>query len=449
MERTIDMTSGNPVRQILNLAFPLILTNIGQQFYMIADAAIVGRGVGVKALAAVGSADWIYWLILWTIMGFTQGCSVYISRYFGDKNYSEMNKTIAMSTLLCGVVGCILTVAGIISARPLLLVLETPEDIISSSAIYLITLISGTLIVTAYNFSAAILRAFGDGKTPLVAMIIAAIVNIGLDLIFVMIFKWGVFGAAFASVLAQLLSFVYCFVQIRKISCVKLKTDMWLPAWYMIKKLVALSFPIALQYIIIAVGGIILQSTINMQGSIFVAGYTAVNKLYGLLESTAISLGIAFSTFFAQNFGAGNIERAKSGVKVAIALSVVASVIITLVVFVAGKSMLLLFLDVSEDGGMQALDIAWRYLYIMAVFLVGLYLIHVYRNILQSMGVSVWSMLSGLAEFFARVFLGKVVITWIGVDTLFYIEPAAWFAAAFAVMIPYYVFRNKYFERKN
>ena len=183
MERTTDMTTGSPSKHIIKLAIPLILTNLGQQFYMIADGAIVGRGVGVKALAAVGAADWIYWMVLWTVLGFAQGTSIYVSRYFGDKDYNKLSRTIAMSAILGTVVGLVLTVVGVITAKPLLMLLDTPQDIIKSSVIYLTTLVSGTLVVAAYNISAAILRAFGDGKTPLIAMIIAAILNIGLDLV--------------------------------------------------------------------------------------------------------------------------------------------------------------------------------------------------------------------------------------------------------------------------
>lgn len=437
--RTKDMTTGNPARLILGFSIPLIITNMGQQLYMMVDAAIVGRGVGVKALAAVGSADWIYWLILWSVIGLTQGFSTFISRHFGDKNYHDMNKTIAMSAVLCMVAGAICTIAGLVSANSVLLLLETPEDIIGGATVYLITMISGTMIVTAYNMASSILRAFGDGKSPLVAMIIAALLNVGLDLLFVIVFSWGIFGAAFASVLSQMVSFIYCFNQIKKISFVKIPRKLWKLDFALIKKLLLFSVPLSLQYMVIALGGIILQSTINLQGSIFVAGYTAVNKLYGLLECTAISLGTAFSTFFSQNFGAGKKERVRQGVKIGIKLCVIASVIIGVFVFVSKEYLLKLFLDVSEEGGREAIKIGCRYLILMSVCMPILYIIYVYRNILQSAGISLWSLISGIAEFAVRVIMGKVIILWAGVNTLYYIEPAAWVAALAFVMVPYYI----------
>ena len=172
MSKTVDMTGGNPTKHILTFALPLIVTNIGQQLYMIADAAIVGRGVGVQALAAVGATDWCYWLVMWTVTVLTQGFSTFVSRYFGEKNYPTMNKTIAMSVVLCAGMALVLTVGGLAASKPLLRLLNTPEDIFDGAALYLMTMISGTVIVTAYNMSASILRALGDGRTPMIAMVI-------------------------------------------------------------------------------------------------------------------------------------------------------------------------------------------------------------------------------------------------------------------------------------
>ncbi len=444
MSRTKDMTTGSSLKLILGFALPLILTNLGQQFYLLVDASIVGRGIGVKALASVGAADWSYWLVLWTIAGFTQGASIFVSRYFGEKNYKQLNKTIAMATILCSIIGVLLTVFGILLVNPVLDVLKTPHDIIGGARVYLITMISGTMIVMAYNLTASILRAFGDGKSPLIAMIISAVLNIFLDLLFVLKFKWGIFGAAFASVLSQLVSFVYCYIQIKKIDVVNFTKDCWRFNFHIIKDLTGLSLPLAVQYMIIALGGIILQSTINMQGSIFVAGYTAVNKLYGLLESSALSLGVAFSTFFSQNYGAGNKQRVRHGINVGIMLCISASVIVGLFVYAFGDNLLEFFIDANEAGGFEALEVAWNYLRYMLICLAILYLIYVYKNALQSVGVSRWSMISGISELVCRVTMGKILIHSFGVKTLYFIEPAAWVCALVFVMIPYYLIRNDY-----
>ena len=443
MKRVTNMTEGSAAKLILSFAFPLILTNVGQQLYMIVDASVLGRGVGVKALAAVGSTDWSYWMILWTITGLTQGFSTFVSRYFGEQNYRKMNRAIAMSTLLCIVVGAFLTIVGLLSARPLLLLLKTPADILDGAAVYLLTMIAGTLIVMAYNMAASILRAFGDGRSPLLAMLIAAFLNVGLDLLFVLAFHWGIFGAAIASVTAQLVSFLYCLGQIKKIEYVQIRKEDWKPESGMLRELLVFGLPIAFQYIVIAVSGMVLQSTINKQGSIFVAGYTACNKLYGLLESTAISLGFAFSTFFAQNYGAGNKKRVRDGVKTGLKISTAMAACVTGLMIFIGKYLLQMFINTGENEGPKALQIAWYYLIVMSVCLIILYLIHVYRNALQAMGNSFWSMISGFAECGVRIVMAKVIVFWLGNEILFYIEPAAWLGALLFIMLPYYSFQKK------
>ena len=443
MQRTTDMTTGNPVKLILRFAFPLILANLGQQLYMIVDAAIVGRGVGVKALASVGAADWIYWLILWTVIGFSQGFSVFVSKSFGEKNYAEMNKNIAMSSVLCVFLGILLTFAGLVVAPMLLDILDTPQDIVGGARVYLTTMLSGTLIVTAYNMASSILRALGDGRSPLIAMGIAALLNVGLDLLFVFVFEWGIFGAALASVLAQLFSFVYCAFRIVKVDCIHLSKSAFELDFPLMKKLLVFGIPMAFQYIVIALGGIILQSTVNLQGSIFVAGFTAVNKLYGLLESTAISLGIAFSTFFAQNFGAENYKRVRNGLNTGIVMLVGASAIVTFIVLLFTEPLLKIFLDTTTPEGPEALKIGIKYLLVITIPLSVLYLLHLYKNALQSLGIASWSVVSGFGEFFMRVVMSKIVVLYLGTEVLFYVEPFAWLGGLVFVFVPYYILRNK------
>lgn len=443
MSNIKNMTAGNPLKLILTFAFPLILTNIGQQFYMIADSSIVGRGVGVKALASVGAADWIYWLILWSVIGITQGFATYVSRYFGEGDYRTMNKVIVHSIVLSALTGICFTTAGILATKPLLVVLKTPSDIMSGTMVYLYTMISGTLVVTAYNMAASILRAFGNSRAPLIAMIIAALTNIGLDLLFVLVFKWGIFGAAIASIIAQAVSFVYCIFQIRKIECVKIVKEDFKIDFIMSKDLLFLGFPLAVQNMLISVSGIVLQSTVNLQGSIFVAGYTATNKLYGLLECSAISLGLAANTYFSQNYGAKKFERVKKGVVTATKISEVMAIIVSVLMLTTGRYLLQLFIDQTEAGGIDALNVAHSYLTVMLFFLVILYPIHVYRNALLAIGNSYWAMISGVAECVIRVFMAKVVISMVGIEALYFTEPVAWVGAFVFIVFPYYFYQKK------
>jgi len=308
---------------------------------------------------------------------------------------------------------------------------------------YLKTMISGTLVVTAYNLAGSILRALGDGRSPLIAMIISALLNIGLDMLFVFVFHWGIFGAALASVLSQLVSFLYCLAVLRRIDCISIIGKTFKPDYKMIKSMLLFGIPLALQSIVIALGGIVLQSSINLQGSTFIAGYTATNKVYGLLESSAISLGLACSTFFAQNYGAKNYDRVKKGVVTASKIVVIMAIVVMALTLIARPYMLRLFLDISEPGGPEALAIGVRYLTIMVFFLIILYLIHVFRNVLQAMEISFWSMISGFAELAARVFMAKVGLYLMGSDALFISEPMAWIGALLTTMIPYFYYKNK------
>lgn len=443
MDRTRDMTVGSPVKHILGFALPLIVTNIGQQLYYIADASIVGRGLGVKALAAVGSTDWVTWLILWSMIGLCQGFSTFVSRAFGEKDYAAMNRAIAVAARLCLVIGLLVTLAGLACARPLLRLLETPEELFSGACAYLMIITAGTPVVAAYNMSASILRALGDSKTPLTAMVIAAVLNIGLDILFIFGFDRGVEGAAIASVLAQCVAFGYCFFRLGKTRSVSFDREAFFHSGRLGRDMLLFGIPIACQYIIIGLSGIIVQSGVNLQGSAFIAGYTAPNKLYGLMESSAISLGLACSTFLAQNYGAGEKLRVKRGVRASALIALLLSAAVGLTVLLCRRPLILLFLDAAEAGTAEAMEVAVYYLSIMALSLPILYMIQVYRNTLQAMEISVWSMVSGIAECVLRALMAKLVIFYIGTDALFLAEPVSWLGGMLSVMLPYYLWYKR------
>lgn len=432
---------------MLGFAIPIIFTNLGQQLYMIVDAAIVGRGVGMNALAAVGCTDWTYWVILWSVSVMTQGFATFVSRYFGKQDYKMMNKAITMSAVLSLIIAIFFTVIGLIFAKPILCLLDTPPHILDDAVMYLSTMISGTVIVTGYNLAAAVLRAFGDGKSPLSAMVIAALLNIILDLIFVMVFRLGVFGAAIASLISQAVALLFCVTKIYRINCVKLDRKAWMLDFKLLWQLLIFGLPLAVQYIVINVGGMIIQSTVNLQGSEFIAGYTAVSKLYGILESSAIALGASFTTFASQNFGAGNHKRVRRGLKDAFVLAVAASLVIMAFVIPTRNILLQLFIDIGEEGAVEALAVGSRYLINMALCLPILYLVYVYRSNFQSIGDSFWSMISGFGESAVRILMAKLIIVYLGGGVLFFIEPFSWLAALLFVMVPYYFCRRKLLGR--
>lgn len=430
MSRVKDMTSGKPAKLLLLFSFPLILGNLGQQLYMIVDAIIVGQGVGVEGLAAVGATDWTYWLVLWVIQGTTQGFGILIAQYFGEGSREKMRKAIAMSIGLCAGTGVLLTGICLLIARPMLRLLQTPENIFNGASAYLLTMFAGILIVMAYNMAASVLRALGDGRTPLIAIVMAAVTNIALDLLFVFGFHWGVVGAAAATVIAQFIAFLYCFTVLRRMELVKLQRKDWHVDRMMIKRLFSLALPLVLQSILIAAGGMVLQSAINRQGFLFLAGFTATNKVYGLLESSAISLGYAMTTYVAQNYGAGLQQRIRQGVKSGVGIAVLFSVGVTILMILGGKPILSLFIDTSSSNAPKVLEIAYQYLFIMSCLLCALYLLYVFRSTLQGMGNTIIPMLSGLMEFLARVCAALIGARIWGETVLFFAEPGAWIAAA-------------------
>lgn len=428
------MTEGSPAKLILSFSLPLMAANLGQQLYMIVDTMIVGKGVGVEALASVGATDWSYWLALWVIQAMTQGFAISISQHFGEGNQSRIKKTVAMSIWLCLGIGVVLTVSGLVFARFLLRILQTPDPIFQGALSYLMILYAGILVVMAYNMAAAILRSLGDGKTPLIAIVIAAITNILLDLLFVLVFRWGVAGAAFATVLAQLLAFIYCLLVMRKIDLLKMERKDWKPESSIIKRQCGLGIPLALQHVLIAIGGMILQSSINRHGFVFIAGFTATNKIYGLLESSAISLGYAVTTYTAQNYGAGLYDRIRNGLKSSVLIAAAMSVCVSAAMIAGGRAVLGLFIDSTSSSAAEVLEISYHYLFIMSCLLSSLYLLYAFRNTLQGLGNTVAPFLSGVMEFFARVSVAVYFSRLWGTEAIFFAEPCAWAAATLVLV---------------
>ena len=439
MAATKDMTTGNPTRLLFGFSLPLMLGNIFQQLYTIVDTIIVGQGVGMPALAAVGAADWLNWLFLWMAAGMTQGFSILFAQYYGGKDDKLLHKSIGNAVLITIGAAAALTVIGEFAAAPLLALLKTPEDIVAGSLTYLRVMIGGLAIIMFYNLEASLLRALGDGRSPLIAMVIASCTNIGLDLLFVMEFHLGIAGAAAATLIAQGISCIYCFVVLSRISFLKLKRQDFTADTSLINKLLRLGLPVMFQDAIISVGGMVLQSVINGFGVLFVAGFTATNKLYGILETAAISYGYAISTFVAQNIGAGNYSRIKAGMRKGIVMAFSTSVLISVLMFLFGKNILSLFISAEEVQAEQVLQIAHHYLMIMSIFLLILYALHTYRSALQGMGDTVVPMISGMVEFVMRVSAAVFLPRFMGQEGVFYAEILAWAGACVLLITVYYI----------
>ncbi len=429
MSSVRNMTSGPPGRLILTFALPLMLGNLFQQFYTIADAAIVGQVLGVEAIAAVGAGEWFIWMMLGMIQGFTQGFAIQMAHEFGAGNTGRLRNVIFNSAVLSAVCALILLVTGQLAAKAVLDLLYTPETILADSMTYLRTMFLGIPVMMAYNLFAAILRSLGDGRTPLYAMICACIINIGLDLLFVPVLQMGVSGAAIATVLAQLCSGLFCIVKILQIELLKFqREDLRLSASLQLR-LMKLGAPMAFQNAVISVGGMIVQSVINGFGVIFIAGFTATNKLYGMLEVAATSYGFAMTTYTGQNLGAGRMDRIRQGYRNALFIALITSLVIAAVMIFAGKWILLCFINGDPRTTADTLAVAYHYLFIMSVCLPVLYYLHVTRSCIQGLGNTILPMISGVAEFCMRTTAALALPLLMGQNGIFYAEIAAWTGA--------------------
>ena len=424
-----NMTEGSPSKLIITFALPLMVGNIFQQLYTVIDTMVVGRALGVSALAALGATDWLNWLFSGLVQGFAQGFSILMAQEFGSGNYKRLRKVIFNSLILSVICSLLILVISQACAHPILTLLHTPDDIMDNSLLYLRIIFLGMPVIMAYNLSASILRSLGDSKTPLHAMIAASITNIVLDLIFVLIFHWGIAGAAIATLLAQLLSSVYCFYFIRRIEILKTAKEELMMEKAICGKLLLLSSPIAFQNTVIFIGGMIVQSVVNSFGVLFIAGFTATNKLYGILESAATSYGYSMSTYAGQNLGAGNIKRIRKGVRSAMLIALATSFTISFIMLLLGRYILTWFLSGDPAQIEAALEIAYHYLAIMSLFLSTLYLLYIIRSTLQGTGDTFMPFVSGIAEFVMRVGAALILPRFLGQDGIFYAEILAWIGA--------------------
>ena len=431
-----DMTSGSPGRLIILFAIPLMLGNICQQLYTMVDTMVVGQIAGVEALAALGAVDFLMWVDTGISTGLTQGFSIQLSQYYGAKDFENLRKSLAHSYRLTAFIAVGVFILSQSFAALVLTGLHTPSNIIGMSLLYLRIIFCG--------IPATALRAMGNSKTPLTAMIIASVLNISLDILFVAGFGWGVAGAAIATVIAQSFSAVYCFLILRRIDIVHLSRADFMSAAGMNARQMKLGIPVVFQNIIIGVGGLVVQYVINGYGFLFVAGFTATNKLYGLLEMAAISYGYAIVTYVGQNLGAGKIDRIRKGVRSSMLLSLLTSLIISIAMFLFGKNILSLFISGEPQQTKEVLAIAFKYLSIMAAMLWVLYFLYVYRSALQGLGDTLMPMVSGMAEFVMRISAALILPHFIGQDGIFFAEIAAWSGATVILCISYYVRMHKY-----
>ena len=387
-----DMTVGNPMKIILGFTLPIFIGNVFQQFYNMADAVIVGKFVGNKALAAVGSTGTIMFLIYGFVVGMTAGFTVLTAQKFGAGDMKGMRKTVAGAGILSFVVGALLTILFMAFMKPLLILMNTPSDIFADAYSYIMIVSGGILAQMLYNLLSSILRALGNSKLPLVFLIISALLNIVLDLVFIVGFGMGAKGAAVATVIAQGVSGILClFYIIAKIPILHLKREDLDVGSTIYKNQLRIGVPMALQYSITAIGTMMVQSSLNILGSTLVAAYTAAGKIEQVVTQAYVAMGTTMATYAAQNMGAGSVKRIREGFKACTVIGVVYSFVAAGFIMTVGKYMTYLFVSEDVDIIMNSVDI---YLKCIGIFFIPLAVVNIYRNGIQGLGYGLLPMLS-------------------------------------------------------
>ena len=431
-----DMTVGNPTKIILNFTLPIFIGNVFQQFYNMADAVIVGKFVGTKALAAVGSTGTIMFLIYGFVVGMTAGFTVLTAQKFGAGDLPAMRRTVAGASILSLIIGLILTAAFMLLMKPWLHLMNTPSDIYTDAYAYIMIISGGILAQMLYNLLASILRALGNSKVPLYFLIFSALLNIALDLFFIIVFHMGAAGAAIATIISQGVSGLLCLVYIiKKVPILHMTREDWHPEGALLKRQMQIGIPMALQYSITAIGTMMVQSSLNILGSTLVAAFTAASKIEQVVTQAYVALGTTIATYGAQNMGAGNTPRIRKGFRSSTIIGIVYSFAAAALVMTVGKYMSYLF--VSEDVAL-IIDSVDIYLKCVGAFFIPLTIVNIYRNGIQGLGYGLLPMMAGVAELIGRGVVAVIAArqhSYLGVCLA---SPAAWVLAAALLLVMYF-----------
>ena len=437
-----DMTSGKPIKLIWNFTIPLLIGNLFQQLYNMADTFIVGRTIGVHALASVGSTGSIIFLILGFANGLTAGLAIPLAQRYGAKNYSGVNRSFYVSILISAVVAILLTILSMIFCRQILEIMQTPVEIIDGAYDYLMVIFAGIFSSMAFNLLSNIFRSIGDAKTPLYFLVIACIMNIILDVVFIAGFGMGVEGAGYATVLSQIFSALACILYIwKKIPILRLNSKDFVAESSDVKEHVRISFPMAFQSSIIAIGAIIIQITLNQLGATAVTAYTAAQKIDQVAILPMMSFGVTMATFVAQNYGAKKYDRIWRGVRDCIKLSLSFAISVGIILNVFSPIFIRAFVGVGHE---EVVELGAIYFITNGTMYSLLSLLFIYRYTLQGVGKTFTPTVAGIMELCMRAFAAVVLSNLYGYTGATMANPLAWLGSLIPLMIAYYLFKNKF-----
>lgn len=429
---TKDMTSGSPAKLIFGFAIPMFLGLLFQQFYSMVDTLIVGKFLGVNPLAGVGSTTSLNFMVLGFCMGVCNGFAIPVAQMFGAKEEHRLRRYMTNGAWLCIVFSIVMTLVVVAVCRPVLVLMQTPEEIFEYAYVYIVIVFWGIPCTFLYNILAAIIRSLGDSKTPVIFLAISSGINIVLDLVFVLVFDMGVEGPAIATVLAQGVSGIIClWYMYRKFPVLHASREEWRPEFSYMGKLCYIGIPMGLQYSVTAIGTLVLQAAVNGLGAAVVAGVTAGQKINAFIQCPLEALGQTMAPYVGQNMGAEKYDRIGKGLKSAVGMGFAVSVLCFVLAIFFGKQLTMLFVDASET---TIISYSYQFLLYCTGGYCLLTLVNTVRFTIQGMGFSVFAILSGIMEMIARILAATVVVQMIGFTGTCLAHPMAWlFADVFLI----------------
>lgn len=431
-----DMTKGNEVGLLLRFALPMLVGNIFQQLYNMVDSIIVGKFVGSNALGAVGAVGNLNFLFFSLCLGLASGIGILISQFFGAGKDDYVKKIIANSVYIITISGAVMSIISFVFARPILHLMNTPAENMEDAVIYMQIVCGATVIVAIYNGISSILRALGDSKTPLIFLIVSSFINVGLDLLFVLVFHWGVAGAAWATVIAQLISAIGSILfALSRNPYLRLEKRHFTVDNDIIKKSFQIGLPVAGQNAMIAFSCVALQSVVNNYGATVMAAYTATSRVEQLVQQPFGSLGTAVSTFAGQNVGAGKYDRVSTSCKKSTLVVLVFSLMMIAVMFLFGDPIVRLFVNEPD-----VIEIGARGLRITSFMYFALGMIYITRGMLNGVGDAAYAMINGLTEVVGRIGFAYLLmaIPAVGMWGVWYTNGLTWILAGAAGIIRFF-----------
>ncbi len=440
---TKDMTTGSPMKLILQFCIPLFFGMLFQQFYNMMDTIIVGKFLGVHALASVGATGSINFMVIGFCMGVCNGFAIPVAQQFGAKDYHALRKYVANSVWLSIAFAGVMTVAVCLLCRQILGWMHTPQDIMEGSYAYIFVIFMGIPAIYLYNLLSGIIRSLGDSKSPLVFLVMSSVLNIALDLVLILAFHMGVAGAAWATVISQAVSGIVCLVyMIKRFEILRISREEWRLDSKYVAVLCNMGIPMGLQYSITAIGSVILQAAVNSLGSLAVAAASTSTKISMFFCCPFDAMGSTMATYAGQNVGAGKLKRVSEGVKSTCVMGLVYAVFACGVLVLFGSRIALLFLDSSETGILQNVQML---LTVNSAFFFPLALVNIVRFTIQGLGFSRFAILAGVCEMVARSIVGLGLVPVFGYLAICFASPVAWiFADIFLVPAYLYIMKKLY-----